>query len=50
LSRRTACSQLFAAENDNGLAEYRWRNLPYCFGSGCAAYEQKPFWSSSVEH
>jgi hypothetical protein len=50
LSRRTACSQLFAAENDNGLAEHRWGNLAYCFGAGCAAYEQKPLWSSTVEH
>ena len=50
LSRRTACPQLFAAENDNGLAEHRWCNLAYCLGSGCPAYEQKPFWSSTVEH
>jgi hypothetical protein len=39
-----------AAENDHGLAEHGWGNLAYCFRAGRAAYEQKPFWSSTVLH
>src|SRR4029453_3023155 len=50
LSCRAAPSQLFSGENDDGLAEYRWCNLSYRFGAGCAACEEKPFWPSSVEH
>lgn len=50
MSCRAARSQLFVGENDDGLAEDCWCNLSYRFGAGCAAYEEKPFWPSSVEH
>jgi hypothetical protein len=47
---RTPGPQLFAAENDHGLAEHRRCNLAYGLGAGCAAYEEEPFWPSTVEH
>jgi hypothetical protein len=50
LSCRTACPQLFAGENDHGLAEHRRRYFAYCLRSGRAAYEEKPFWSSTMKH
>jgi hypothetical protein len=50
LSCRTACPQLFTAEDDHGLPKHRWCDLAYGLGSRGAANKEKPFRPNTVQH